>query len=1168
MLFYEQSPTDHYDSDTNVNTKMCGLTKEQQVVLENFTSKKSGFLTGSAGTGKSFLLSKIIEKLTEQKLNVAVLSHYGLAARNIKGTTYSSFFNLKPEHSLSNFNLWSTKHPVKHLLKIDVVVIDEVSTLSSEQLEIGSKLFNLAFSSEKLPMNSTDVFGGRPVYFCGDFLQLPPIGNCRYAFESEVWLALSPPVYYLRTNLRVNNKFSSREIWMSSLELLREGSVSEDLNQLISEHSVPDEYLYSGSFEDSCTVLFPFKKRVDEYNSFRLENLSGYTYFFYSVDTKYVSWYDTAGLNELLPFELCLKVGCKVITTVNSNTKNGYYNGMLGIVREVNEELGYISIEDSEGVLYRVCRVKVSKYSNKLTMLATREQYPVQLAWALSIHKSLGLSIPNLLVDFSGLSTTKCRFGINLVYVALSRASNKFRIIGYNPGMVYTDKNALNQEKVFKGLDLLKNVCPDEKNTKTSNSEERKEPGETVKGSSDSSLEHIISLLKEQMVVMNTFMGLVACTQFCNANTTPNLAPLIENLTNFKNFNTFSEVLKKHTESKRETTDAGHVDTSEEVEKVKPPQTLETPATSEPVPNSEENFPKFLKPSELHSAPGWSTDPFFVLTNIDSFSKSDDPDILDLDTAVKNWCEFWSVSRTQKSRGKCAPYKEYSCKFGGRSIRAEKFCEESYCKVENSRKRAFNCGNYKHLRCDLKIRVILYDRCGYVFLPENHHVEKYQKHEHFTTMASKNVNSTLAPKLENLTTLNYGATATEMKVKLGILKNSILNKDERSEFQKGLSELEIKKLNEVLRSKFQTTSSTVLSHQALHEICQNFSFENMKNQIVETESNDAVFCFSEQNADSFCYSFTTVNCLKICSQCPVKVLHCDMTFNETNRNLCFGNIGVTDSNQSFHPTMISIVPKEDANSYKLIFKTLKTALLKTLNFEAQFEGVLGDGSASITKSVSDCFPLSKRLSCYAHFSRLVKEKLKSKNTSSSEFLYDLDILRCAWKMETFLNLRQSFIEKWQSERDCLQWLSQDYLNDKHVRSHWHRASGIEWCPSTTNALERYNRSQKDSICSRRRLPLQVWLHRVLFTHFEQDSSSHYLRFMKTIHEGPKVTSKLKKKTLWAVTNCSLKELENISVNTFPHTFESAWVVSTNELENDEWESITSLLEAKPTGFER
>ena len=371
------------------------------------------FLSGGAGVGKSYLISKIIKEYQSQGKNVIPLGSTGISAVNIGGYTLHSFFvfslakNLQELKALDLKNRSRIKELKKILQECDLIIIDEISMVSAQLMDmVYYRLFSLGFKGRLL--------------IVGDFYQLPPVikktedkslfKDDVYAFESSYWDRFEFKNVILneikRTNdLEFANILSKIRVGECDLE------VKKYLNSLLNR-DIPDIL--------EPTYLFGTNAQANDMNREKLYRLDGQEalYFAYinanrGVNEKRLeSWVKSLPVVETLH----LKVGAPVIFTVNSWGR--FVNGQRGVVLELGED--YILVRTkgrdiSVGVhTFEMLEIDSSTLEPKV--IATASQYPLKLAYAITIHKSQGMSLESLVCNLDNL------FAPGQLYVAVSRA--------------------------------------------------------------------------------------------------------------------------------------------------------------------------------------------------------------------------------------------------------------------------------------------------------------------------------------------------------------------------------------------------------------------------------------------------------------------------------------------------------------------------------------------------------------------------------------------------------------------------------------------------------------------------------------------------------------------------------------------------------------------------
>ena len=177
---------------------------QQEKALAILKSGKNAFLTGSAGTGKTYVLNQYIDYLKERKVKVAVTASTGIAATHMNGMTIHSWAGIGVKEFITQGNLTSMKskkYLKDHLEKVKVLIIDEISMLHKNQINAVDVVLRYF-------KNNEEAFGGIQVVLCGDFFQLPPIGHQgetskeKFAFMSEAWVKSNLAVCYLTEQYR------------------------------------------------------------------------------------------------------------------------------------------------------------------------------------------------------------------------------------------------------------------------------------------------------------------------------------------------------------------------------------------------------------------------------------------------------------------------------------------------------------------------------------------------------------------------------------------------------------------------------------------------------------------------------------------------------------------------------------------------------------------------------------------------------------------------------------------------------------------------------------------------------------------------------------------------------------------------------------------------------
>jgi ATP-dependent exoDNAse (exonuclease V) alpha subunit len=387
------------------------------------------FLTGGAGVGKSYLTNEIILEYRKEGRQVVALGSTGVSAVNIGGFTIHSFFVFGIAANFEELKAGDRRakkrlNDLKKILRAtDLIIIDEISMVSSDLFDmIVYRLHTMGYLGKLL--------------FVGDFFQLPPIqknqrrehlfGEKLYAFESDAWELLELTVIELTEMKRTQDREFTH-----ILHKIRRGVCDEEVTKYLMKlwnqeavHHTEPTYLYGRNLE------------VEQTNRARLDKLdTEETILFAEIETfgnvhekKLLGWKKMLPVSE----QLTLKEGVPVLFTVNKWGR--FVNGERGILRKIEEE--YLIVEKDE-VFVRVERhtfdlldmVAKPDGTIETISLATLSQFPVKLAYAVTIHKSQGMSIDRLVCNMDNI------FAPSQFYVAISRAIDPRRLkIDFNRG--------------------------------------------------------------------------------------------------------------------------------------------------------------------------------------------------------------------------------------------------------------------------------------------------------------------------------------------------------------------------------------------------------------------------------------------------------------------------------------------------------------------------------------------------------------------------------------------------------------------------------------------------------------------------------------------------------------------------------------------------------------
>ncbi len=410
----------------------------QDKALSILKSGKNIFLTGSAGTGKTYVLNQYIQYLKERRVPVSITASTGIAATHLEGTTIHAWSGIGIKNSLSIGNLRELKEK-KYLKKnIDnsrVLIIDEISMLHKKQFDMVNEV--LQFFKE-----TDESFGGIQLIISGDFFQLPPIGDHgetnrdKFAFMSQAWLDADLTICYLTEQFRHTDNLLN-----DILNEIRSGNVSQSTKAILSSNKNELESI-------EPTKLYTHNIDVDRINTEQLQLIKGKNKIFRAKIKGNLKLAETVKKSILAPENLILKIGAKVMF-VKNNYEKGYLNGSLGnVIKFNNENIPIVRLLNGYEITaeYEEWRIE----DEKGRLLVSYTQIPLRLAWAITVHKSQGMTLDSATMD---LSKT---FEKGQGYVALSRVKSLsgLNLTGYNSMTLIVDSLAFKADKRFQELSL------------------------------------------------------------------------------------------------------------------------------------------------------------------------------------------------------------------------------------------------------------------------------------------------------------------------------------------------------------------------------------------------------------------------------------------------------------------------------------------------------------------------------------------------------------------------------------------------------------------------------------------------------------------------------------------------------------------------------------------
>lgn len=356
------------------------------------------FITGPAGSGKTYVLNQYIAYLKKHNKGVAITASTGIAATHIGGITIHSWSGLGIKEQLSSHDLrvmLKKAYLKKRFKSTNVLIIDEVSMLHGWQ-------FDLINTICKTFKENKEAFGGMQVICSGDFFQLPPVsvGNeSLFVFQSNAWQEMELKVCYINEQHRQTN-----DQLLEMLNYIRLGK-SKEAMLIVQTRLTSDEKV-------SITKLYTHNVDVDRINNEYLAQLPGETRLYRMTSRGNHQIIEILKKGCLAPEILSLKKEAKVIF-VKNNFEQGYINGTLGTV------VGYTSGKNPIVEIASGKRIEVNLEEWRIEedgeIKASVQQMPLRLAWAITIHKSQGMTLDSAEMDLSK------SFVPGMGYVALSR---------------------------------------------------------------------------------------------------------------------------------------------------------------------------------------------------------------------------------------------------------------------------------------------------------------------------------------------------------------------------------------------------------------------------------------------------------------------------------------------------------------------------------------------------------------------------------------------------------------------------------------------------------------------------------------------------------------------------------------------------------------------------
>ncbi|HEY9481151.1 MAG TPA: helix-turn-helix domain-containing protein [Candidatus Paceibacterota bacterium] len=405
----------------------------QAQALDILKTGRSAFLTGAAGSGKTHVLREYIKYLNEHDVPVGITASTGIAATHMGGMTIHAWSGIGVRATLSESDLETiiTKQYLKTRFdRVQVLIIDEISMLHHFRLDLVDQVLRRAKLKD-------EPFGGIQVVFCGDFFQLPPVVRqgetpSLFSYMAQSWKELNPAILYLHESHRQDDG-----PFLRVLHAIRDGEVEEGIGEVLMERlNAPVE----GGIEP--TKLYTHNKDVDTENDREIDQIPGEAIEFYMEERGRDALVLALKKGCLAPEVLRLKPGAKVMF-VKNNFEAGYANGTLAVVEKCSQDNIVVRTKDGKEIVVELDSWAVEENGK---LLAEISQYPLRLAWAITIHKSQGMSLDAAEIDLSK------SFERGMGYVALSRVRTLggLSIKGMNNMALAIHEEALEMDREFK----------------------------------------------------------------------------------------------------------------------------------------------------------------------------------------------------------------------------------------------------------------------------------------------------------------------------------------------------------------------------------------------------------------------------------------------------------------------------------------------------------------------------------------------------------------------------------------------------------------------------------------------------------------------------------------------------------------------------------------------
>lgn len=379
----------------------------QGLALEVLLAGESAFVTGPAGTGKTYLLNQFVKLAKYEGKHVSVTATTGLAATHLGGTTIHAWsgigvYDQLPDHFADHMS--KTRREI--IEKTDVLLIDEISMMHDYRLDMVDEVCRVVRKRPDVP------FGGIQVVMSGDFFQLPPVNRSDsrqggFVVNSNVWRELQPVIIYLTEQYRQDENDDLAEI----LTALRAGELRRHHAEKLLERTEAET-----PYGELITELHTLNVDVDKVNEEKLKELGGDELIYTQHSTGSQNYVENLQRSVLAPAELTLKQGALVMAVKNDASRR-YVNGSIGTVVDFEPVTDYPVVEFMNGKTVTM-QPDTWELRDGDKKRASISQVPLRLAYAITVHKSQGMTLDMAKVDL------RKAFVEGMGYVALSRVRN------------------------------------------------------------------------------------------------------------------------------------------------------------------------------------------------------------------------------------------------------------------------------------------------------------------------------------------------------------------------------------------------------------------------------------------------------------------------------------------------------------------------------------------------------------------------------------------------------------------------------------------------------------------------------------------------------------------------------------------------------------------------